>query len=201
MSPQRQFIIAQTHLVDAIGRPEWFESLYVALTGGMFGGLNSIQKEIKSIEGISKELLDNRLKLREALKDITPQQIKALKNKSPEEYQAILKSISRKLFPNGANIQLRKEGEKIDYQHFLTDMRGKFIHTLPNTLKNKDIKANIKEGDIDKIYLIKKYFDTDIQKDLWDIIVMHGNEIKTKIPRIGRKGQDYIESRLFKGRQ
>jgi hypothetical protein len=145
--------------------------------------------------------LAERKDVREYLESLQPEKVKALKNKSPDEYRAILKSMVRKLFPDGADIQFRKEGKVIDYDHLLSDRtREEYIHTLPQTIRRGDIKLEFRNGDIDKEILIKKYFDEDIQKDIWDIVVLHNNEIRTKIARKGKRGRVYVESVLVRDR-
>lgn len=138
----------------------------------------------------------SRESIRAFLESINPKRIRALKNESYREYLAILKSIVRKLFPSGAKIKFRKNGREIDYEHFLKDFgRSKYIHSLPDTLKKSDIQIELE--DQQKQYLIKKYFDPEIQKDIWDILVFHGDEIRTKIARSGRKGAGYIEKLMY----
>jgi hypothetical protein len=151
-------------------------------------------KALLSLAGDNPAFKD-REEIRKYLESLHPEKVKALKNKSPDEYRAILKSMVRKLFPDGADIQFRMQGELIDYDHFLTDRtRQDYIHTLPGTLRREDVKLEFRNGDIDKEILIKKYFDEDIQQDIWDVVVLHNNEIRTKIARKGRKGAGYAES-------
>lgn len=136
----------------------------------------------------------DREEIRKYLEGLKPEEIKALKKRSPAEYRAILKSIVRKIFPQGADIQFRREGRIIDYDHLLSDRRRQeYIHTLPATIKREDIKIEFRNGDVDKEVLIKKYFDPEIQKDIWDVVVLHNKEIRTKIARSGRKGEGYVE--------
>lgn len=64
-------------------------------------------------------------------------------------------------------------------------------------MKSKDhdikVKFTTREG-LEKAYLIKKYFDPVVQKDMWDVLVFHQAELRTKIARSSEKGQRYIES-------
>ena len=102
----------------------------------------------------------------------------------------------RKVFPKGGELQFRNENGKLDYEHLLTDeARSMFVHTLPKTLKDHDIKVEFttKEG-MEKAYMIKKYFEPNIQKDIWDVMVFHDVELKTKIARKATKGRGYVES-------
>ena len=143
------------------------------------------------LEGKSRD------EIREFLEGIDPEKVKALKLDSHKEYLSVLKAIVRRLFPKGAKIQFRKDGEVFDYEHFLKDKtREEYIHTLPSTLEDKHFSIEFREGERDKAYFIKKYFDNDIQKDIWDIVVIHDNEVRTKIARKGRKGAGYLEKIL-----
>ena len=66
--------------------------------------------------------------------------------------------------------------------HLLKD-RGRisYIHSLPGTLKNHDVAVEFttKEGQ-SKAYLIKKYFDPVVQKDIWDLLVIQDAALRTK---------------------
>lgn len=140
----------------------------------------------------------DREEIRKYLEGLKPQEIKALKDKKPAEYRAVLKSIVRKLFPKGADIQFRKD-RVIDYDHFLTDRtRQNYIHVLPSTLRREDLRVEFKNGDVDKELLIKKYFDPEIQKDIWDIVVIHNDQIRTKVAATKRKGSGYVEGQIMR---
>ena len=67
-------------------------------------------------------------------------------------------------------------------------LRRQYIRTLPKTLKQNDISLEFttKEG-AEKAYLIKKYFDPAIQKDIWDMLVIYEGEIQTKYVQKGRQ--------------
>ena len=94
--------------------------------------------------------------IRAFLESLNPKKIRALKLASKAEYLSVLKSIVRKLFPNGVGIRFRKDGHIIDYDHFLKDSgRSNYIHSLPETLKRSDIQIELE--DQQKQYLIKKY--------------------------------------------
>jgi hypothetical protein len=148
-----------------------------------------------------KETLRTREKLRAYLSGIDPEQVKALKLKSPEEYKAFLRKMVDDLFPDGGDLQFRKteDGKTIDLDHFLTDSsRQDYIHTLPETLRREDIRVEFRNGDADKAYFIKKYFDSDIQKDIWDVIVVKNGELRTKFARKDKRGRGYVESLLMR---
>jgi hypothetical protein len=144
--------------------------------------------------------LKDRQSIREYLDGLEPQQVKALKLDSPEEYRAVLVGMVEKLFPEGADIRFRTEAGVFDYDHLLTDaVRRNYLHTLPETLKRAHVKVEISGDGVRNAYLIKKYFDDDIQKDIWDILVLKNNELRSKIAREGRKGGGYVERLILKG--
>lgn len=88
-------------------------------------------------------------------------------------------------------------GRALDYKHFVgrDTPRNEYLATLPDTLKTQDIRVEFTtlEGDA-KAYLIRKYFDPDIQRDIWDMLVIRDGELKTKIARKDKVGRRYIES-------
>ena len=94
-----------------------------------------------------------------------------------------------------------EDGRTLDYEHFVDRgiVRNDYLGTLPSTLKNQDTPAEstTAEGEA-KAYLIRKYLDADIQKDIWDMLVVRDGELKTKIARIGTKGRNYAESQIIR---
>lgn len=74
-------------------------------------------------------------------------------------------------------------------------VRNDYLGTLPSTLRNRDIRVEFTtaEGEA-KAYLIRKYLDADIQRDIWDMLVVRDGELKTKIARKDKKGRAYVES-------
>jgi hypothetical protein len=142
--------------------------------------------------------LTDRPQLREYLESINPTEIRALKLSDPTRYLAALKDMVTKLFPEGAALRFRTENGVYDYEHLLKDAtRQDYIATLPKTLKDADIRVEFStpEG-AEKAYLIRKYFDPDIQKDIWDMLIIQDGELKTKIARKGAVGRRYIESQV-----
>ena len=141
--------------------------------------------------------LTERPQLRKYIENIQGENLLELKNHKPEEYMARLKDMVREVFPDGGQLRFRKnDGGTLDYEHFLTDeLRSMYIHTLPRTLRNYDISVEFttQEG-ISKAYIIKKYVNPSIQKDIWDILVFHDLELTTKIARRSEKGSRYVES-------
>lgn len=146
-----------------------------------------------------KKVLSDRDELRLYLKSIPAKEVKAIRGMFPEEYKSILKSIVRHVFPDGANISFRKEGQALDYDHFLKDTaRQGYIHTLPDTLHNANITVEFNNGDAQKALYIKKYFDPDIQRDIWDLVIQHNREIRTKFARKGMDGMRYMEGQIIR---
>lgn len=149
--------------------------------------------------GVEPSLTD-REQLRAYLESLHPADVKRLKLEDENAYLAMLKSIVRKFFPEKGTLRFRKEGEALDYAHFVGRdvQRDSYVHTLLTTLKNDDITVEFAtaEGKA-KAYLIKKYFDAELQKDIWDMLVLHDGELTTKIARKGRKGGGYVESQIM----
>ena len=143
--------------------------------------------------------LEDRSQLRKYLESLQPAAIKALRFQDPDEYTRVLRDIVATMFPEGGALRFRKEGEIYDYDHFLKDpTRRDYVTTLPSTLKDEDIRVEFTtaEGEA-KAYLIKKYFDPEVQKDVWDLLVIWDGELRTKFARVGeRKGRNYIEAQI-----
>jgi len=150
----------------------------------------------------SKKSENTRKETRKFLEGISPEKVKALKLGSHNEYLEVLKILVEKMFPEGAEYTFRKtaDGSETDYDHFLKDKTRKdCIHTIGNTLENKDIAIELKEDDKEKQFFIKKYFDGDIQRDIWDIVVVHDKEIRTKIARKDNRGRNTVENIIGDG--
>jgi hypothetical protein len=142
--------------------------------------------------------LEDRPQLRAYLESLNPEEIKALKYADPDQYLAVLKDMVSELFPEGADLRFRTENGVYDYEHLLKDTtRQDYIVTLPKTLKDSDIRVEFTTLDgAEKAYLIKKFFDPDIQKDIWDLIVIQDGMLITKIARKDRKGIDTVDSTI-----
>jgi|GEM_PF-4014389 len=146
-----------------------------------------------------EDVTRDRAILRDYLDDIPPETIMALKDRRPDDYRAILKSIVRKMFPKGADVTFRTVDGARDYDHLLTDVtRQDYIHSLPATMKRADVTVAFRDGDVEKGYFIKKYFDPEIQKDIWDMVVLHDGELRTKIARKGGDGRRYVEGQIMR---
>ncbi|EGY23974.1 hypothetical protein DA2_3808 [Desulfovibrio sp. A2] len=148
--------------------------------------------------GVEPSLTD-RGQLRQYLESLDPKEVKRLKLQDGQRYTAVLRSIVRKVFPTEGGLRFRREGEAVDYAHFVgrDNTRNEYIGTLLSTLKDQDIQVEFTtpEGAA-KGYMIRKYFDPDIQKDIWDMLVIQDNELKTKIARKDRRGAGYIEGQI-----
>ncbi len=149
--------------------------------------------------GVDPSFTD-RPQLRAYLDNFDKDYLKSLKYSEPDSYLNVLKKMVQKIFPYKGEIRFRNDGGVYDYEHLLTDrVRQNYIHSLPRTLKNKDITVEFTTPDgAEKAYWIKKYFDLEIQKDIWDILVIHDGELKTKIVRESYKGLSYTESLISK---
>lgn len=149
--------------------------------------------------GVEPSLTD-RPRLRAYLESILPADVTALKSSDPDAYMNKLKEIVDTVFPTEDGIRFKTKNGVYDYDHFLTDVaRQDYITTLPQTLKDQDVRVEFvtKEGEA-KAYLIKKYFDQNTQKDIWDMLIIRDGELKTKIARAGkRKGKGYTESKII----
>jgi hypothetical protein len=143
--------------------------------------------------------LEDRPQLRAYLESINPEEIRALKLKDPDQYLAVLKDMVSELFPEGGELRFATKDGVYDYWHFLSDTtRQDYIATLPKTLKDSDVRVEFTtpEG-AEKAYLIKKFFDQDVQKDIWDMLVIRDGTMISKVARKGRKGAGYIESEII----
>jgi len=145
----------------------------------------------------------SRAEIRTFLGQIKPVEVKALKLGDHDKYIEVLRAMVERLFPEGSTYTFRKsdDGSETDYEHFLKDRSRKaYLHTIGNTVKTPDIHLEFTEGDRDKEYFIKKYFDAEIQRDIWDVVVIHNKEIRTKFSRKGRDAQRYVEGQILKER-
>jgi hypothetical protein len=148
--------------------------------------------------GVDFSLAD-RGQLRKYLHSLVPEEMKALKFSNPDQYLAVLKDMVSELFPEGAKLRFRTENGVYGYEHLLKDVtRREYIITLPKTLKDADVTVEFTTLDgAQKAYLIRKYFDPDIQKDIWDMLVIRSGELQTKFVTRGRKGESSIEGKIL----
>lgn len=127
-----------------------------------------------------------------------------MKLSNPEAYISFLKSVVRHVFPKSGVLRYEPEpGKRIEnYEHLLKDRRrSEYVHSLPRTLKNHDVSVKfITPAGEAKAYLIKKYFDAEIQKDIWDLLVIREATVKTKFVNKENPGNSprYIENQIIK---
>jgi hypothetical protein len=142
--------------------------------------------------------LEDRPQLRAYLESINPEEVKALKYTEPDRYLAVLKDMVSELFPEGTELRFATKDGVYDYRHFLSDTtRQDYIATLPRTLKDSDVRVEFTTAEgAEKAYLIKKFFDPEIQKDIWDMLVIRDGTLITKIARKDRKGIDTADSTI-----
>jgi hypothetical protein len=134
--------------------------------------------------------LKQRESMRAYFESLEPDTIKQLKYEDPDEYMETLREIVENVFPEGLALKKVKGGDEPDYAYFLKQKkRQEYIHTFPETLKNEDIRVTISKEDGEKVVLLKKYFDEEIQKDIYDTVVLFNNEAQTKFPTRGSKGK------------
>ncbi len=113
-----------------------------------------------------------------------------------------MKAITRRFFPKEGELRFRRaeDGRALDYKHFVgrDTPRNEYLATLPDTLKTQDIRVEFTtvEGEA-KAYLIRKYFDAELQSDVWDMLVIRAGELKTKIARKRNIGRNYTESKIM----
>jgi hypothetical protein len=144
--------------------------------------------------------LEDRPQLRAYLESINPEEVRAMKYRDPDQYLAVLKDMVSELFPEGAELRFATKDGVYDYRHFLSDAtRQDYIATLPKTLKDTDVRIEFTttEG-AEKAYLIKKFFDPDIQKDIWDMLVIRDGALIAKIARKEKSGRNTIESTMLR---
>ena len=72
------------------------------------------------------------------------------------------------------------------------------MHTLPTTIKRYNMRVvfTTKDG-AGKAYYIKRYFNESIQKDIWDLVIMHDATIKSKFVNKGSKGESRSGRRIL----
>lgn len=177
------------------------ESSYQKALREIYSSDRSIKMTFKET-GVKPSLVD-RSQLRAYLDSLDSAEIKALKLTNPQDYLAVLKAIVRRFFPEKGELRFRRaeDGRALDYEHFVGRdiVRDEYLSTFLHTLKKQDILVEFttSEGEA-KAYLIRKFFDSNIQKDIWDMLVIRDGELKTKIARKEKKGRGYIESQIYR---
>ena len=184
--------------------PEPFTAEAASTAPAYQTALRELYSDDRSIKMVFRETgvepsLKDRSQLRSYLESLDPKQVARLKLDSSQDYLAVLKAIVRKFFPKTGELRFRRgeDGRTLDYEHFVDRdiVRNDYLGTLPSTLRNRDIRVEFTtaEGEA-KAYLIRKYLDADIQRDIWDMLVVRDGELKTKIARKDKKGRAYVES-------
>jgi hypothetical protein len=142
---------------------------------------------------------DEDLKIRAFLEGISPTDIQALKLGSHEEYYKFLVDLVAKLFSGDEELSFREdENGEHDYEHLLSDdTRKLYLHTMGSTISDHDISIDSIELGREKSILIKKYFDSEVQHDIWDLVIIKDKQIRTKIVRRGKKGAGYVRRVLL----
>ena len=189
--------------------PEPFTAEAASTAPAYQTALRELYSDDRSIKMVFRETgvepsLKDRSQLRSYLESLDPKQVARLKLDSSQDYLAVLKAIVRKFFPKTGELRFRRgeDGRALDYEHFVDRdiVRNDYLGTLPSTLRNRDIHVEFTsaEGEA-KAYLIRKYLDADTQKDIWDMLVVRDGELKTKIARREKRGQNYVETQIMKG--
>ena len=144
--------------------------------------------------------IKDRESLRAYFDSLKPEKIMRLKFDDPNKYMDVLKDIAGNLFPEGVAIKRMTKNGEIDFEHFLPERpRQEYIHTFPTTLSNQDIKLTLSKSDGEKVYLLKKFFNEEIQKDVWDMVILFNGGVHTKIPNVGKKGKRRWASTIEQG--
>ncbi|GAB7024697.1 hypothetical protein [Salidesulfovibrio brasiliensis] len=137
---------------------------------------------------------DLSLESREAMKayfdTLKPQKIKALKYSDPDKYLFALHEIAEHLFPDGISFRMTQDGKDVDASHFLKqEKRRLYVHSLSDTLDNPDVKFIFQKEGTTRDILLKRYFDKELKKDVWDTVVTFGSVVQSKFPTRGGKGK------------
>jgi hypothetical protein len=134
--------------------------------------------------------LTDRQILKEYFESLNPERIKSLKYTDPNNYIDVLKDISEHLFPEGVELKKTKDGTRPYYEYFLKqEKRAEYIHTFPDTLKNMDVKIILNSSENVKEVFLKRYFDEDLEKDVWDAVFLFNRNAQTKVPTKGGDGR------------
>lgn len=162
-------------------------TLFQAAKKAIFDETGTIKFEYEDT-GVEFDPSD-RAKLREYFKSLEPPKIKALKLESKDAYVAKLKEIVDTLFPEGLSLKINDATGEFDYEYFLKEsIRERYIHTFPEILRKPDVTAIIAKADSEKILFFKRFFDEELEQDIWDVAVTFNNVAQTKWPNRGGKG-------------
>ena len=161
--------------------------LFQAAKKAVFNETGTIKFEYEDT-GVEFDPSD-RAKLREYFKSLEPSAIKALKLESKDAYVEKLKEIADTLFPEGLSLKVNDATGEFDYEYFLKQpKRQQYIHTFSETLRKPDVTVTVAKADGDKMLFFKRFFDEELEQDVWDVAVAFNNEAQTKWPTIGTRG-------------
>lgn len=114
-------------------------------------------------------------------KSLEAEGVTQLRYDNPEAYNVKLANIVENLFPEGVSLKEHPETGEPFYDYFTKKQgREKYLHTIDRTLKNSDVKVIASRKDGEKILFIKRYFDEELAKDIWDILVEYNGLVQTK---------------------
>lgn len=74
-----------------------------------------------------------------------------------------------------------------------------FSASCLSTLRNQDIGGSLLLLKERQRYTLsgRKYLDGEVQKDVWDMLVVRDGELKTKIARTEKRGRNYAETQIL----
>lgn len=131
----------------------------------------------------------DRAKMRDYFRTLEPAKIKALKLESQDAYVEKLKEIVDTLFPEGLSLKINDETGELNYEYFMKQpKRQRYIHTFHETLRNPDVTVTVPKVDGEKMLFFKRFFDEELEKDVWDTAVTFNEKAQTKWPTLGTKG-------------
>ena len=131
----------------------------------------------------------DRAKMRDYFRTLEPAKIKALKLESQDAYVEKLKEIVDTLFPEGLSLKINDETGELNYEYFMKQpKRQRYIHTFHETLRNPDVAVTVSKVDGEKMLFFKRFFDEELEKDVWDTAVTFNEKAQTKWPTLGTKG-------------
>lgn len=157
--------------------------------------INELRKEStgkgqKYLDEIAKEIQGTKTATDEGinfLKNLKSKEVKELKLQNPDEYLALLEEIAQR----EKKTPFRRENGTLE--HFVKNSpRKNYIHTSSDTINNPDIVGSGNNLGFSREYLVKKYKNDELGKDLFDIIVKNDkNEVITKYPHLLKTDKDY----------
>lgn len=162
------------------------------LVDDTFGGrdrlatLDELEAQAKRESAPLWEMLNNKRDLALLGKEQLPQ---TTRYKGGEDI-AVAKSIRRNMSKNDPNFKWRTDNNgNYDYQHFTSDsMRSEYLRTLPETYKNPDSVVAGSHKNEPREYLLKKYFNPENGKNVYDMNIKRNGVLINKLPREGRNG-------------